>query len=73
MFWKLINWSKTLGVIINETHRLCRYFKNDLLSLSVYINYLICLDISVKHLLFRTTMILSKDTSRRRPRDGKNK
>ena len=49
VIWKLINWSKALGSIVMEVHRLGRYFKDDMLSLSVYMNYLISTDIAVKY------------------------
>ena len=47
LIWKMVNWSKLLGKIILQVNRLGLYFKEDMLSLSIYLNYLISMDISV--------------------------
>jgi len=70
LIWKLINWSKALGSIVMEVHRLGRYFKDDMLSLSVYMNYLISMDIAVLYFLFRIIMMQSRDKSISRQKNG---
>ena len=57
LVWKVVNWSKSLGKIVLELNRLGHYFKDDLLALIVYFNFLISLDISVSLWLLRSTTI----------------
>jgi hypothetical protein len=44
LLWKMANLSKSLGSIITELNRICRYFKKDLTGIYYHFAYLISLD-----------------------------
>ena len=69
--WKMINWSKILGKIILELHRISRYYKSELMGFLVFMTYIISRDISVNIHSYRSTTTPSRSTSKEIPTTGK--
>lgn len=60
-YWKIANWSHSLGDILKEVVRLGRYFKNDFEGVQILLVYLISIDLAVLLLRDRCSMIFYKD------------
>jgi hypothetical protein len=46
-YWKMANWSRTLGDVLRELVRLGRYFQDDFLGMEVLLVFLISIDLTV--------------------------